>query len=231
MEPHSSFDLGKAIATWRAELARHPGPAPADLRELEAHLREAFAELLRTGLSAEEAFLIARHRIGPTEPVAAEFAKRIPQGVWRSRIFWLIFAFWGQFWWRGSAGTLLALTHRGSSIQFYSRDWMYNGFIRAEGTLLSFIPLLVAIFWLARGVPKTVASLLSTRSRVAATTLGMMLLLYALRLALNVLNPLMGTNPVDVYTSYVVPAFQIALLIWLTPGQKPFPANVKTSIA
>jgi len=98
MEPHSRFDLDAAIATWRADLARHPGPAPADLRELEAHLREAFAELTKAGLRDDEAFLIARRRIGAPAPVAAEFAKTTLPPMWRSRLFWATFlAVFGAF--------------------------------------------------------------------------------------------------------------------------------------
>ncbi len=98
MEPSNRFDLDQAVAAWRAELARHPGPASADLRELEAHLRDGFAELKKKDLSDEEAFLVARHRIGPPKPVAGEFAKRTPQRVWRSRVFWWTFiAVFGSF--------------------------------------------------------------------------------------------------------------------------------------
>ena len=91
MEPRPRFNLDQAVAAWRAELARHPGPAPADLRELEAHLREGFAELQKKDLSDEEAFLIARHRVGPSPAVAGEFAKRAPRPLWRSRGFWVTF--------------------------------------------------------------------------------------------------------------------------------------------
>ncbi len=98
MEPHSRFDLDAAISTWRADLARHPGPAPADLRELEAHLREAFAELTKVGLRNDEAFLIARRRIGAPAPVAAEFAKTSLPPMWRSLLFWATFlAVFGAF--------------------------------------------------------------------------------------------------------------------------------------
>ena len=91
MEPDPRFDLDQAVAAWREELARHPGLAAADVRELEAHLRDGFAELKKKDLSDEEAFLVARHRIGLPAPVAAEFAKRKVPRLWRSKLFWVTF--------------------------------------------------------------------------------------------------------------------------------------------
>ncbi|HTB62427.1 MAG TPA: hypothetical protein VK737_02465 [Opitutales bacterium] len=91
MPSPASFDLEKSITAWRKELARHAGPQATDLRELEAHLREGFAELRGSKVSDEEAFLIALHRVGPPPAVAAEFAKTTPPPMLRSRLFWLTF--------------------------------------------------------------------------------------------------------------------------------------------
>ncbi len=88
----TSFNLDTAVAAWRAELAAHPGPAPADLRELEAHLRDAFAEFTKADLRDDEAFLLARQRVGPSKPVAAEFAKAAPRRFWSWLAFGTTFA-------------------------------------------------------------------------------------------------------------------------------------------
>lgn len=60
-----------------------------DQRELETHLRDSFAELKSRGLNAEEAFWVARRRVGQPQQLAEEFVKADPTNVWRERIFWM----------------------------------------------------------------------------------------------------------------------------------------------
>jgi len=92
MEPQPRFNLDQAVAAWRAELASHPGPAPEDLRTLEAHLRDGIAALQGGQLSDEEAFLIAQHRVGQAPAVAGEFAKTVtPSHAFRRCICGLAF--------------------------------------------------------------------------------------------------------------------------------------------
>src|SRR4051812_39783566 len=64
MENKTPFDLETAIGNWRAELAHSPAFKQENVDELEAHLRDAVARWKGTGLSSEEAFLIATRRIG-----------------------------------------------------------------------------------------------------------------------------------------------------------------------
>ncbi|MGA2051950.1 MAG: permease prefix domain 1-containing protein [Opitutales bacterium] len=88
METPTRFDLDLAVAAWRRQLTAQPDLAPADVAELETHLREAFAELRRGGLAEAEAFLVARHRVGPPAQIADEFAKAAPARYWRRCLFW-----------------------------------------------------------------------------------------------------------------------------------------------
>ncbi len=98
MESQTRFNLDQAVAAWRKELASHPGPGSEELRTLEAHLRDGFAALQGGQLSDEEAFLIARHRVGPARAVAGEFAKTAAPSWWRPRVFWVTFlAVFGAF--------------------------------------------------------------------------------------------------------------------------------------
>jgi len=91
MEPTPRFDLEQAVSAWRQELAQQRGPAAKDVRELEAHLRDAFAALKKFDLSDEEAFMVAWHRVGPPTAVAEEYAKEIFPPLWRTRLFWYAF--------------------------------------------------------------------------------------------------------------------------------------------
>lgn len=85
----TSFNLDQAIACWRAELNASGSIGSSDLAELETHLRDSFEELRTRGLSDDEAFHMARRRLGGAE-VVEEFAKVNPDAVWAERARWMI---------------------------------------------------------------------------------------------------------------------------------------------
>lgn len=68
----AAFDLNAAVAAGRAELAQ-VGLGAGELDELEDHLRAQHAELLATGLSADEAWLVASRRLGAPRELGREF--------------------------------------------------------------------------------------------------------------------------------------------------------------
>ena len=60
------------------------GPVnPADVEELESHLREQVTELQDTGLAPDEAFLVAVKRIGSIDAVSREFARAHSERLWK----------------------------------------------------------------------------------------------------------------------------------------------------
>ena len=59
-----SFNLETAIETWRSVLGRRHGFFADDLEELENHLRDHTAQLIKEGHSEEEAFQLAQSYIG-----------------------------------------------------------------------------------------------------------------------------------------------------------------------
>ena len=69
------FDLNQAVVQWRSELRSGPNVQRADLDELESHLRDTIESLEASGLDSEEAFCVARHRIGDVPSIQAEFRK------------------------------------------------------------------------------------------------------------------------------------------------------------
>ncbi len=89
METQSRFDLNQALAAWRQELASQSAICLEQARELEAHLLDALSDLEQRGLSEEEAFWLARRRLGRPEDLAGDFSKANPAAVWRERVFWL----------------------------------------------------------------------------------------------------------------------------------------------
>jgi hypothetical protein len=63
-ETRTRFDLTTAIENWRRELASQSNLTADNRRELEAHLRDALADLQRLGLNNEESFWLACRRSG-----------------------------------------------------------------------------------------------------------------------------------------------------------------------
>ena len=72
------FDLEAAVSVWRREFqAASPSAprAPAELDELEDHLREDFAALVAAGRTPEDAWRFAQSRLGAPSLIAREFAR------------------------------------------------------------------------------------------------------------------------------------------------------------
>jgi len=90
MSAPTPFHLATAITAWRASLASSPALHGDSLDELESHLRSSIPSLIASGLSDEEAFLIASRRIGPIKAVQHEFAKVNESAVWASRASWML---------------------------------------------------------------------------------------------------------------------------------------------
>lgn len=69
------FDLEHALATWRHVHAQRRVFSPEDLDELERHLRDQTADLVKQGWTADEAFQHAVARLGDVESGAREYQK------------------------------------------------------------------------------------------------------------------------------------------------------------
>ena len=142
MGTQSSFNLNKASLGWREELARH-GITPAEANELESHLYDAMAELQQHGLSEEEAFWIARHRLGPAPDLAEQFAKADPGRVWKDRIFWAAALSLSGLLWMRVWGFWFANLHSSAGV---SGSWS-NALLQ----ILTLLPLMLVAFLLIRG--------------------------------------------------------------------------------
>jgi hypothetical protein len=79
MENPNQFDLNGAIARWRDDLNQFQQFRVENVDELESHLRDSVETLRGSGLSEEEAFLIARSRLGRAERLETEFSRVEPR--------------------------------------------------------------------------------------------------------------------------------------------------------
>ncbi len=82
------FDLDEQIKIWRKNLNALESFETVDIDELENHLREEIERLLLSGLSEQEAFLVAAHRLGHIDSLSEEFSKVNTGILWRKRFFW-----------------------------------------------------------------------------------------------------------------------------------------------
>ncbi len=82
----SATALEEQIAEWRSYLRRRQAINPADVEELEDHLREQIAALTGAGLAGDEAFPVAVQRIGKLDAVSREFAREHAHRLWKQLV-------------------------------------------------------------------------------------------------------------------------------------------------
>jgi hypothetical protein len=78
--------LDAQIGQWRGYVQRHRVISPGDVDELESHLRDQVADLEHTGLSGDEAFLVAVKRLGSLDEVSREFAREHSERLWKQLV-------------------------------------------------------------------------------------------------------------------------------------------------
>lgn len=85
MEPQT-FDLQRSVTDFIQRIRFTGGLTESDVSELATHLFDSVEGLRASGLSEEEAFLIATHRLGPTDEISREYRKVNP-GLLTDRIW------------------------------------------------------------------------------------------------------------------------------------------------
>lgn len=103
------YDLNQAVRQWKETMTRGGVQTAEDLQELESHLRDEISSLHGSGLSEEEAFLVAARRLGSPAALAAESSKTNHLGLWRYRIYWMAGGVLLYVFLRWAKGTLAAL--------------------------------------------------------------------------------------------------------------------------
>jgi hypothetical protein len=74
------------IDAWRTHLRRGRAVSGADALELEDHLRERITTLLESGLTEDEAFLVAVKRVGAIDALTREFAREHSERLWKQLV-------------------------------------------------------------------------------------------------------------------------------------------------
>ena len=69
------FDLNKEVAKWKQSLCANDTCSKEDVAELESHLYDSMENLQGNGLSEQESFFVAIHRLGSPDALTYEFGK------------------------------------------------------------------------------------------------------------------------------------------------------------
>ncbi|MHB1345504.1 MAG: permease prefix domain 1-containing protein [Thermoleophilia bacterium] len=85
-EPDRAAALERQIDQWRSYLRRRQAIHSVDVVELEDHLREQIALLVDSGLSTDEAFLVAVKRMGDLDALSREFAREHSDRLWKQLV-------------------------------------------------------------------------------------------------------------------------------------------------
>lgn len=86
LTPGTVDSLEMQIDHWRSYLQRRPAMRSTDIEELEGHLRDQVATLRDTGLSNDEAFLVAMKRMGALDAISSEFAREHSERLWKQLV-------------------------------------------------------------------------------------------------------------------------------------------------
>lgn len=76
----------RQLEQWRVYVQRRATLTTDDVAELEEHLRGQVEDLVATGLSDDEAFLIAVKRMGSIDELSREFAREHSERLWKQLV-------------------------------------------------------------------------------------------------------------------------------------------------
>jgi hypothetical protein len=143
MENVSEFDLNRALRRWLERLGQSPQVKAENLKELESHVRDSVVRLESKGLSSEESFLVATHRVGSPEKLEPEFAKvnRNPLNMISHGLILIFFSIGCWFLW--------GLLHfpQMMSVGMHGRQWpAFTRLIVSCADFLAVPPLLALVY-------------------------------------------------------------------------------------
>ena len=146
METASQFDLGSALQHWLDQLGQSPQVKAENLKELESHVRDSVVRLQSQGLSFEESFLIATHRVGSPAKLEPEFAK-VNRSPWNMIAHGLILIFFSVCCW-----FLWGILQLPRMMMPYAKVGVvlpaFTAFMMGCGKYLAVPPTLAAVYWL-----------------------------------------------------------------------------------
>jgi hypothetical protein len=170
MEQHA--ELEAQIGRWRGYVQRRQAISPADIDELEDHLREQIADRQATGLDDEEAFLVAIKRLGNLDAVSREFAREHSDRLWKQLVLVPDDSDGaGTPPWRELAVVLALAVGAGLAVKI-GTIWLDDEAVLARNLGLLVFPFLGAYFAWKRRLTASVAAMLLIPFAVLAVVLN-----------------------------------------------------------
>jgi hypothetical protein len=170
MEQHA--ELEAQIGRWRGYVQRRQAISPADIDELEDHLREQIADRQATGLDDEEAFLVAIKRLGNLDAVSREFAREHSDRLWKQLVLVPEDSDGaGTPPWRELAVVLALAVGAGLAVKI-GTIWLNDEAVLARNLGLLVFPFLGAYFAWKRRLTASVAAMLLIPFAVLAVVLN-----------------------------------------------------------
>jgi hypothetical protein len=140
MATASQFDLNRALQLWLARLGQSPQVKAENLTELESHVRDSVIQLQSKGLSSEESFLVATHRVGSPEKLEPEFAK-VNRNPWNMIIHGFVLVFFSigcwLLWGLLHLPQMMSVSMPGGGLPAFTRFAVDCGFYLAVPPLLA----------------------------------------------------------------------------------------------
>ncbi len=156
------------IAQWREFILKRRGVVTADADELESHLRDQAADLQASGLSPDEAFLVAVKRLGAQDEISREFARVHSGRLWKQLVLAgtdaptpvAADASRTELWWVIGLAVLAAASFKLPAL--FGLNQMDDPAFFARNAALFFLPSLAAYFaWKRRASGRTIAVLVA----------------------------------------------------------------------
>ncbi len=220
-------DVTDAILAWRRELQLSGGVSADEMAELESHLVQEIESLEKSGLRADEVFVIASRRLGHPFELAAEYSKNHSLMSWRrpARL-----ALWGAL-------ALQAMTLCWSAILVALNDfdlwilmsgpWLRNASYIAQWSTLGFLWWLAenpngsvarSLAWAEEGLRSTRGALCLAVGTIVCFVLGTVSLRLLLQSLLNRQRIQTGVpQPFDIISLDMITQLVLGQLAWILP--------------
>ena len=181
------FDMNKALQQWRNDLTKAESCETADVDEMHSHLIDQIEALIASGLSQEESFWIATHRLGDNSCLQREFAKVNSSAIWSRRALWMItgiLAFVTVSWLAGAFSSLCNITAMYADI-----NGLFAGMLIAYMKIIFMASLLLLFYRSIRKPESCITKLdrMKPAARIVVLTIGM-IVIYALSLGTRLLS-------------------------------------------
>jgi hypothetical protein len=198
-------ELETQFAQWRHYLQRRREVRPADVEELEDHLRGSVDELVAAGLRADEAFLVAVKRMGSLDELSREFAREHSERLWKQLVL------------TGDtdspvAGTrsrrdlyVMIICAAGAALSVKLPELFGQSQAHGDGTFYVSNAGLFALPWLA--------GFLAWRRRAGTALIGVLIALFALGAVAANAYPLLPTSQ-----SVILTGIHLPIALWFVAG-------------